>query len=91
MVSSDNSSHAFEKIRRHKQNRWGEATRKRQRNMADVIAEVEDLGQSLFLGLKFVIFVGLFWRQSSSSHTANTEKGFKKKESHNSRYYNKLF
>lgn len=47
--------------------------------MADVIAEVEHLGQSLFLGLKFVIFVGLFWRQSSSSHTANTEKGFKKK------------
>lgn len=47
--------------------------------MADVIAEVEDLGQSLFLGLKFVIFVGLFWRQSSSSHTANTEKGLKKK------------
>lgn len=54
----------LKKIRRHKQNRWREATRKRQRIMADVM----DLGKSLFLGLKFVIFVGLYWRPSS--HTA---------------------
>lgn len=58
----------LKKIRRHKQNRWREATRKRQRIMADVIDEVTDLGKSLFLGLKFVIFVGLYWRPSS--HTA---------------------
>lgn len=51
--------------------------------MADVIDEVADLGQSLFLALKFVIFVSLFWTQSSSSHTANHEKGLKK-ASHNS-------